>query len=86
MSMVGPIVLICDVDEQSLGFGLCLMLGFRVRVRVWVMLNLDEQNCSKWFCMQCVNILHCSFVVLMLPLLFRWRGLLIFIILIKRLF
>jgi hypothetical protein len=47
MSMIGPIVLICDVDEQSLGFGLCLMLGFRVRVRVWVMLNLDEQNYSE---------------------------------------
>jgi hypothetical protein len=54
MSMVGPIVLICDVDEQTLGFVLCLMLGFRVRVRVWVMLNLDGQCCCKWFCMQCV--------------------------------
>ena len=49
MSMVGLIVLICDVDEQTLGFVLCLMLGFRVgvrvRVRVWVMLNLDGHRC-----------------------------------------
>ena len=46
MSMVGPIVLISDVDEQTLGFVLCLMLGFSVRVRVWVMHNLDGHCCS----------------------------------------
>jgi hypothetical protein len=26
-------------------FGLCLMLRFRVRVRIWVMLNLDGKRC-----------------------------------------
>ena len=41
--------------------------GARVRVRVWVMLNLDEQNCSQWFCMQCgffTLLLCCTYVAI----------------------